>query len=314
MTRFKKALLMALMVASSTAMRPALAVTATTKIPVVASFSILSDIVSNIGGDRVVVSTLVGPDQDAHVFAPTPKDVRTLAQAKVVVVNGLGFEGWISRLADAANYKGALVVASDGIHARQREESGDTHSHDSPDHHSATHPDPHAWQDPTNVMVYTRNIVAALSKVDPAGAAVYKKNGDDYTRSLVELDRWAQAEFAKIPDARRNVITSHDAFGYFGAHFKVRFLAPQGVSTESEPSAKDVAMLIRQIRHENSKAIFFENMSNPKLLQQISNEVGVMPGGKLYADALSQASGDAPTYLRMMRFNVSQIMDRLQQK
>jgi zinc/manganese transport system substrate-binding protein len=231
-----------------------------------------------------------------------------LAQAKVVVVNGLGFEGWIQRLAGAANYKGALVVASDGIAVRQRLENRHEQGNN-----AAQRPDPHAWQDPTNVMVYTRNIVAALSKADPAGAALYERNGDAYQRSLAELDSWAQAQFAQIPDARRSVITSHDAFEYFGAHFKVRFLAPQGVSSESEPSAKDVARLIRQMRQEHSKAIFFENMSNPKLLQQISNEVGVAPGGKLYADALSQAGGPAPTYLRMMRFNVAQIMDRLKQ-
>jgi len=301
MTRFKQILFVMLVLASGTAM-------AATRMPVVASFSILGDIVSNIGGDRVAVSTLVGPDEDAHVYAPTPKDVRTLAQAKVVVVNGLGFEGWIQRLVDAANYKGALVVASDGIQTRQLSESGHGHADN-----AAQHPDPHAWQDPANVIVYTRNIVAALSKADPAGAAFYKRNGDAYQRSLVELDSWAQAQFAQIPDARRSVITSHDAFEYFAAHFKLRFLAPQGVSTESEPSAKDVAMLIRQMRQEHSKAIFFENMSNPTLLQQISNEVGVTPGGKLYADALSQADGPAPTYLRMMRFNVQQIMDRLKQ-
>lgn len=277
---------------------------AATKMPVVVSFSILSDIVSNIGREHISISTLVGPDEDAHVYAPTPKDVRTLAQAKVVVINGLGFEGWIERLADAANYKGAVVVVSNGITARQRPDGGD----------AGHHLDPHAWQDPANVMVYIRNIVAALSKADPANATAYKNNGAEYTRALVALDNWAQAQFAQIPDARRNVITSHDAFEYFGAHFKVRFLAPQGVSTESEPSARDVAMLIRQIREEHSKALFFENMSNPKLLQQISDEVGVKPGGKLYADALSQANGDAPTYLRMMRFNVAQIMDRLKQE
>lgn len=305
MIHFKHILLVALIFASSTTM-------AVAKIPVVVSFSILSDIVSNVGGGRVIVSTLVGPDQDAHVFVPTPKDVRTLAQAKVVVVNGLGFEGWIARLTDAANYKGIVVVASNGIHVREQAEGGHGRAHDH-GKNTALHPDPHAWQDPTNVVVYTWNIVTALSKVDPAGAAEYKKNGDVYISALILLDSWAQAQFAHIPDTQRSVITSHDAFSYFGAHFKVRFLAPQGVSTESEPSAKDVARLIRQIRQEHSKAIFFENMSNPKLLQQISNEVGVTPGGKLYADALSQADGDAPTYLRMMRFNVIQIMDRLKQ-
>ena len=311
MARFKQVLsimmtavaLIALMIVSGTA-------AAATKLPVVVSFSILSDIVSNIGRDHVSISTLVGPDEDAHVYAPTPKDVRTLSRAKVVVINGLGFEGWIERLTDAANYKGALVVASDGIQTRHRPDGGDEGSGTK---HAAHRLDPHAWQDPSNVIVYSRNIVAALSKADPANAAAYKNNGDDYIGALVALDSWAQAQFAQIPDARRNVITSHDAFEYFGAHFKVRFLAPQGVSTESEPSARDVAMLIRQIRQEHSKALFFENMSNPKLLQQISDEVGVKPGGKLYADALSQANGNAPTYLRMMRFNVAQIMERLKQ-
>ncbi|KAF3997796.1 metal ABC transporter substrate-binding protein [Glaciimonas immobilis] len=304
MTRFKQVLSITMAVAALILVNGS--ADAATKMPVVVSFSILSDIVANVGRDHIVISTLVGPDEDAHVYAPTPKDVRTLASAKVVVINGLGFEGWLERLTDAANYKGTLVVVSDGIHTRHRKEEGGSDAD-----HAAHRLDPHAWQDPTNVMIYTRNIVTALSKADPANAVAYKNNGDAYIQALLALDSWAQAQFAQIADARRNVITSHDAFEYFGAHFKVRFLAPQGVSTESEPSAKDVAMLIRQIREEHSKALFFENMSNPKLLQQISAEVGVKPGGKLYADALSQVGGSAPTYLAMMRFNVTQIMDRL---
>ncbi|WP_052135558.1 metal ABC transporter substrate-binding protein [Collimonas arenae] len=265
------------------------------KIPVVASFSILGDIVNTVGGDRVAVSTLVGPDQDAHVFEPTPADVEAIAKARLVVINGLGFEGWMARLTDAADYRGSIVVASDGVLARQRPGKG-------------ARPDPHAWQDPVNVMIYTRNIVAALSKLDPASSAAYKANGERYLRALADLDRWAQAQFSAIPALRRTVITSHDAFEYFGAHYGVVFLAAQGVSTDSEPSAHDIALLIRQIKQQHVKAVFFENMSNPRLLQQLSRDAGVAPGGKLYADALSAPGGPAPTYLHMMRYNIAQIL------
>jgi zinc/manganese transport system substrate-binding protein len=273
------------------------------KIPVVASFSILGDIVGAIGGDRVTVSTLVGPDQDAHVFEPTPADVKAIAKARLVMINGLGFEGWMERLTAAASYKGSLVVASDGISVRQRPGTAV---------HAALRPDPHAWQDPANVMIYARNIVAALSKLDPAGSAVYKANGERYLLALQDLDQWAQMQFSAIPVQRRTVITSHDAFEYFGAHYGVRFLAAQGISTESDPSARDIAALIRQIRQENIKAVFFENMSNPQLLRQLSRDAGVTPGGKLYADALSAADGPAPTYLRLMRYNIALILASLQ--
>ncbi|MFL9927492.1 metal ABC transporter substrate-binding protein [Herbaspirillum lusitanum] len=284
------------------------------KLPVVASFSILGDIVANIGGDRIAVTTLVGPDQDAHVFQPAPDNIKAVSRARLVVVNGLGFEGWMERLTQAANYRGDMVVASAGIKARERveeehEESGAHAGHDHDHHHGKD--DPHAWQDPQNVVLYTRNIVAALSKLDPAGAAVYRKNGDAYIAQLNELDAWAARQFAQIPEAKRKVITSHDAFEYFGAHYKLRFLAAQGVSTDSEPSAKEVATLIRQIRSEKIKALFFENMSNPKLLQQIGRESGVSAGGKLYADALSQAGGPAPTYLALMRYNVTQLLEKI---
>ncbi|WP_098493571.1 metal ABC transporter substrate-binding protein [Collimonas sp. PA-H2] len=275
---------------------------AAARIPVVASFSILGDIVSTIGGERVTVLTLIGPDQDAHVFEPTPADVKAIARARLVVVNGLGFEGWMERLAGAAGYRGSLLVASTGVAARQRPGPGAD---------AAARPDPHVWQDPANVMIYTRNIVAALSKLDPAGSAEYKLNGERYLRALADLDRWALLQFAAIPEQRRMAITSHDAFEYFGAHYGVRFLAAQGISTESEASARDIAALIRQIRQLDIKAVFFENMSNPQLLRQLSRDAGVTPGGKLYADALSAPDGPAPTYLRMMRYNISLILASL---
>ncbi|WP_050476782.1 metal ABC transporter substrate-binding protein [Herbaspirillum rhizosphaerae] len=281
------------------------------RLPVVASFSILGDVVANVGGDRIAVTTLVGPDQDAHVFQPAPDHIKSVARAKLVVINGLGFEGWMERVVQSANYRGDIVVASNGIAVRDRiSEEHDEHDGHDHDHHHGKN-DPHAWQNPANIVVYTRNIVAALSKLDPAGAPVYQKNGDTYIAKLNELDRWATQQFAQFPDAKRKVITSHDAFEYFGAHYQVKFLAPQGVSTDSEPSAKEVANLIRQIRKEKIRAVFIENMSSPKLLQQISKEAGVTLGGKLYADALSQADGPAPTYLKLMRYNIEQLLAQM---
>ncbi|MCP1573548.1 zinc/manganese transport system substrate-binding protein [Herbaspirillum rubrisubalbicans] len=302
MTLFRplSALLAALALAAS------LPAAAAERIPVLASFSILGDIVANVGGERIAVSTLVGPDEDAHVFQPAPDDIKAVSRAKLIVVNGLGFEGWMDRLAQSANYHGPIVVASAGIKARERvgEEEGHDHEHHSKD-------DPHAWQDPQNVIVYTRNIVTALAKLDPAGAETYRKNGEAYVTKLQDLDAWAARQFAQIPDAKRKVITSHDAFEYFGARYKVRFLAAQGVSTDSEPSARDIATLIRQIRSEKIKALFFENMSNPKLLQQIARESGTAAGGKLYADALSKPDGPAPDYLSLMRYNITQLLEKI---
>jgi len=276
------------------------------RLPVVASFSILGDIVANVGGDRITVSTLVGPDEDAHVFQPAPDNIKQVARARLVVVNGLGFEGWMERLVQAAAYRGEIVVASQGIAVRDRadEEGHDAHAEHGKD-------DPHAWHNPANVIIYTRNIVAALSKLDPAGAAIYQRNGDAYIAQLNTLDRWATQQFLQFPEAKRKVITSHDAFGYFGAHYKLSFLAAQGVTTESEPSAKDIAALIRQIRKEKIRAVFMENMSSPQLIKQISKEAGVTLGGELYADALSPPNGPAPTYLRLMRYNIEQILAQL---
>ncbi|NMM27715.1 MAG: metal ABC transporter substrate-binding protein [Glaciimonas sp.] len=273
--------------------------TAANKLPVVASFSILGDLVSVIGGERVAVSTMVGPNQDAHMFAPSPADAKKVAQSKLVVVNGLGFDQWLNRLAGAAGYKGAIVVASNGIKARQMSDEGQT---------GKMHADPHAWQDPANVIIYAGNIAAALAQLDPAGTGYYQDNRARYVQSLKELDGWASQQFAQITAEKRKVITSHDAFGYLGARYRITFLAPQGTSTESEASAKDVARLIRQIQHERIKAVYIENMSNPKLLQQLSREAGVAMGAKLYSDALSSPQDVAPTYLKMMRYNIGQLM------
>jgi len=226
------------------------------KLPVTASFSILGDLVRVVGGDRVAVTTLVGPNEDAHVFEAKPADAKTLLASKLVVTNGLGFEPWAAKLIKSAGYKGETVVAAKGVKPRHMaEEKGHAgHAHEETD--------PHAWQNPGNVVLYVRNIAAGLSKVDAAGAATYQANAEAYVKELQALDGWTKEQIATIPADKRKVITSHDAFGYFAAQYGVKFLAPQGVNTETEPSAKQVAQLIKQIQREKIRALFVENMSN----------------------------------------------------
>ena len=270
---------------------------------VVTSFSILGDLVKVVGGERVRVTTLVGPDEDTHAFEPRPADARAIAQSRLLVINGLGFEPWAQKLAQSAGYKGLTVVASQGVrpHA-MTDEAG----HDKGHHHDEN--DPHAWQDPQNVVLYVRNIAAGLAKADPAGAAAYQASAEAYAKELQALDAWAKAQFAAIPQDKRKVITSHDAFGYLAAHYRVRFLAPQGVTPDAQPSARQVAQLIRQIQREKIRAVFVENMSDPKLLAQLSKDAGVSVGAALYSDALSSPDKPGATYLQMMRHNITQLV------
>ena len=278
----------------------------TLPVPVTASFSILGDLVRVVGGERVRVTTLVGPDEDAHAFTPKPADARAIVQTRLLVINGLGFEPWAQKLANSSGYQGATLVASQGVKPRlMPEEKG--HDRSGHDNHQHDETDPHAWQNPENVVLYVRNIAAALGKADPAGSAIYQTNSAAYIKELQALDAWTQAQFAAIPVAKRKVITSHDAFGYFAAHYQISFLAPQGVSTDAEPSAKDVAQLIKQIQREKIKAVFVENMSNPKLLAQLARDAGVTVGPALYVDALSAPGGAAGSYLQLMRHNVTQL-------
>ena len=275
-------------------------------VPVTASFSILGDLVRVVGGERVRVTTLVGPDEDTHAFTPKPADARAIVQTRLLVINGLGFEPWAQKLANSSGYQGATLVASQGVKPRlMPEEKG--HDRSGHDNHQHDETDPHAWQNPENVVLYVRNIAAALGKADPAGSAIYQANSVAYVKELQALDAWTQAQFAAIPVAKRKVITSHDAFGYFAAHYQISFLAPQGVSTDAEPSAKDVAQLIKQIQREKIKAVFVENMSNPKLLAQLARDAGVTVGPALYVDALSAPGGAAGSYLQLMRHNVTQL-------
>ena len=271
------------------------------KLPVVASFTVVADLTRPIGGDRVDVSTLVGPDGDAHVFQPSPADVKRVAGAKVFVVNGLGMEGWMTRLTKASSFKGVLVEAGKGVKTiKASAEEGEGHGHDTMD--------PHAWHDPQRVQVYIRNIADGLIKADPAGKAEYDKRAADFSARVKQLDDWAAQRFAAVPSARRKMLTTHDAFGYLGNRYGIRLLAIQGVSTEAEASAKGVAQLVRQVRKEQVDAVFMENMSDKRLLEQLSKEAGVKVGGKLYADALSPAKGPAATWQDMFRYNVDTIL------
>ena len=269
------------------------------KLPVVASFSILGDITSRVGGDRVDLVTLVGPQGDAHVFEPGPAEAQAVAKAAMLVVNGLGYEGWMDRLKHSAGFKGIEVVATAGIQPLTMTDEDDDHDHSGVD--------PHAWQDVGNTEAYVRNVATALERADPEGADFYRRNSEAYLAELRALDAEIRASMDAVPPERRILVTSHDAFGYFAAAYGVTFKAPQGISTESEASARDVAALIRQIREENVRAVFVENITNPRLLEQIGRESGAAIGGTLFSDALSPPDGPAPTYVEMMRHNASTI-------
>ena len=369
-------------------------------IPVVATFSILGDMVKRIGAEHVTVTTLVGPDGDTHVYQPTPADARAISDAAVLVVNGLQFEGWLDRLIDASDFEGLHVVATDGIEPIAFDDDGDSHGedhdadhddhghddHDDADHdghdegehdehaeddhghddhdgdsdgedhdaghddhdgdshdedHDAGHDDhdesehdehaeddhdehveadghhhhgefdPHAWQSLHNAVVYADNIAAALVTADPENADVFEENRAAYAAELEALDAEIREIVAGLPSASRTVVTSHDAFQYFGQEYGLTFIAPQGISTEAEASAKDVARLIEQIRHQGIRAVFIENIGDARLLSRIAEETGAVIGGTLYPGALSGPEGPAPTYLDMMHYNATTLAEAL---
>ncbi|MDO9252964.1 MAG: zinc ABC transporter substrate-binding protein [Hydrogenophaga sp.] len=289
---------------------PALQAQTTTPVKAVASFSILGDLVQQVGGERVAVEVLVGPGSDAHVFQPTPSQARLVGQAQIVFSNGLGFEGWMSRLLNTAAYKGRHVVVSQGIKPITAEADDHGHGHKHGHHHDEA--DPHAWQAVPNAIAYVGNIAKGLCKADATGCDQYQRNAGAYIAQLKTLDADIRATWATIPAAQRKVITSHDAFGYYAHAYGVKFLAPQGVNTDSEASARGVAQLVRQIKKEQIKALFVESISDPRLIAQIGRETGVKPAGELYSDSLSDAQGPAANYLAMMRTNTSALTQAIQ--
>lgn len=266
---------------------------------VVASFSILGDIAQEVGGDHVRVTSLVGPDGDPHTFEPSAKDSALLNKADVVVVNGLGLEGWLDRLVKASGFKGQLVVASTGVSTHTLEEEGKTVT------------DPHAWNSAANGALYAQNILAALIKADPADEAALNASGQRYIAELKQMDSWAKERFSAIPQAKRKVLTSHDAFGYFARAYNVEFMAPQGLSSESEASAADVASLIKQIKADGVHVWFMENQLDPRLVKQIASATGAQPGGELYPEALSAKGGVADTYQKAFRHNVDTLVNSM---
>ncbi len=272
-------------------------------IKVAASFSVLGDMVKQVGGDRVEVKSFVGPNGDAHVYEPTPGDAKTLADAAVLVVNGFGLEGWMSRLQKSSGFKGNVVTATNGIKSRQMDE----------EEHGKTRKitDPHAWQSLANGKIYVANIRDALIAADPAGKDTYTANATKFLAAIDAMEQQVKDAVAKLPQARRKIITTHDAFGYFGAAYGFEFIAPQGVSTESEASARDVAKIIRQIKAEKIPAVFLENVTDHRLLDQIARETGAKIGGTLYSDALSEPNGPAGTYLDMFRNNIEALSTAL---
>lgn len=266
---------------------------------VVTSFTVLADMAKQVGGEHVTVKSLVGPDGDPHSFEPSPQDSVALSKADVVIVSGLGMEGWMDRLVSASGYKGKVIVASEGISMRKMIDDGKQIT------------DPHAWNSAENGAIYAQNITRALVAADPEDAAAISDSGSEYVTRLKLLDSWAKTRFEAIPKSKRKVLTSHDAFGYFGQEYGVTFLAPVGFSTEAEANASDVAGLIKQLKNQQIKTYFIENQTDPRLVKQIAAASGAQPGGELYPEALSAASGPASTYEMAFKHNVDAIANSM---
>ena len=294
------------------------------ELKVVASFSIIGDMAGAVGGDRIDLTTLVGPNGDAHVYEPSPADAVAMAGADIVLVNGLHLEGFLSRLAEVSGSDAPVVELTEGVETiatggDDHDEEADHHAEAAAenraeyagpaeaDHHDHGPVDPHAFQSVPNARIYVRNIAEAFCGVDPEGCETYRANAAAYTGQLDALDARIRETVASIPESRRTIITSHDAFGYFGKEYGIRFLAPEGISTDAEASAADVAALIRQVREDEAAAVFVENITNARLIEQIASETGLEIGGTLYSDALSGPDAPASTYIGMMRHNIETI-------
>jgi zinc/manganese transport system substrate-binding protein len=265
------------------------------RVNVITSFSILGDFVKNVGGERISVTTLVGPDGDVHVYTPAPADAKKIADAKLLVINGLGLEGWLPRLVQSSGSKAPIIIATKNIAPLKL----------------GSDADPHAWQSVANAKIYVTNIRDALGAADPADAETFRANTQAYLAELDALDREVREAIGKIPESRRKVISTHDAFGYFASAYGIKFIAPLGVSTESEASARDIAGIITQIKTAKIPAVFLENISDPRLIRQIATETGARIGGTLYSDSLTGEKGEAPTYIDMVRHNIRALTSAL---
>lgn len=289
---------------------PCIQAKAADRINVVASFSILKDLADNVGGDRVEVRSIVPLNGDAHVYQPRPADAAMLGEADLVLINGLEFEGFLNRLLETSETTAQVKSVSDGItpteNSETEHEHGHRHNHGDDAHHHGKH-DPHAWQSIVNAKVYVDNIAEALCAIDETGCEDFKRNAVAYSGKLDALDQQIKTEFAKTPAAQRVVVTSHEAFNYFGRDYDIKFIGAEGANTASEASAADIARLIDQIKHDKAAALFVENITNPRMIEQLALETGITPGGTLYSDALTDEGGEAPTYLDLMQHNARTI-------
>lgn len=259
---------------------------------IVVSFSILKDLVENVGGEAVTVTSLVGPNSDAHIFEPTPESAQLISEADLILINGLGFEAWMPRLVEATKTKAKIVIVSQNIKSRIFVQGNEFS------------PDPHAWHDVKNAMIYVDNIEKALLGLIPRSSELIQKNAARYRKQLKDLETWIYKELESIPRHQRTVITAHDAFGYLSEAYQIKFLAPQGLSTESEPSVQEVVDLIKEIKEHRVEVVFIENITNERLIRHIAEEAGVTIGGMLYSDALSEKNQPAATYVDMMKINI----------
>ncbi len=267
---------------------------------VVATFSVLGDMVRQIAGPLVSLTVLVGPDGDTEAYEPTAADARAVAEADLLVFNGLNpeFEPWLDKLQQQAQFHGTRIAASDGVRTLAKAEEGtgrDT---------KAAEIDQHAWHDAANGVIYARNITGALARLDPAHAADYQAKGEAYQRTIAETDAWAKQRIAAVPAAKREVIASHDGFAYLARAYGIAIIGARGWTNDKEPTAAQTAQLIRQIRQDHIRAIFVENMNDPRLIRRIAAETGAEVGGELYSDALAKPGEDGDTYVKMVRHNI----------
>lgn len=266
------------------------------EIKVVASFSILGDMVEQVAGDHANVTTIVGPDADAHVYTPSVADARAVAEADVIFVNGMGFETWSDTLIAESGTEASVHIATNGITPVLVE--GEV--------------DPHAWNSLLNGAIYVQNIAAVLSEAVPAHADDFNANAEAYIAQLTALDTETREKLGKLPADRRTVVTAHDAFGYLADAYGLTFLAPVGIDTEAEPSAKELAALIDGLKEQGASALFVENITSPALVEQIAEETGLEIGGRLFSDALSERGGPATSYLAMFQHNLGTLVTALE--
>lgn len=265
------------------------------RLKIVASFSILGDMVQQVVGEHADVTTIVGPDADAHVYQPSVADARAVADADVIFVNGLGFETWSETLIAESGTDASVHVATQGVKIVKVD--GET--------------DPHAWNSLSNGVVYVNNIAAVLSNKIPEKADVIETNRATYANTLMALDTSTKTKLSQLPAKKRTVVTAHDAFGYLADAYDMTFLAPVGIDTDAEPSAQELAVLIDQLKADGAAALFVENITSPALVQQIADETGLTIGGRLFSDALSERGGPATSYLAMFEHNLNTLLTAL---